>query len=187
MDDRDRLAFYPFVVVRIACRVCSRNGAYRLARLAAKFGPEIGLRDLPSNGFPTTACGGRRRVTSGAFQPAASTCRTLSSLGRPTCRPGSCGCVSWSATIDGWPRIEAKDAYMCNLYSETKGQAAIRALFRAAQDRIGNLPVFPGIFPDQMAPIVRNGADSERELVIAVVHGFELAAVNRDNGSSEQT
>ena len=40
MDDRDRLAFYPFVVVRIACRVCSRNGAYRLARLAAKFGPE---------------------------------------------------------------------------------------------------------------------------------------------------
>jgi hypothetical protein len=46
MDDRDRLAFYPFVVVRIACRVCSRNGAYRLARLAAKFGPEIGLRDL---------------------------------------------------------------------------------------------------------------------------------------------
>src|SRR5260370_35279036 len=46
MDPRDRLAFYPFVVVRITCRVCSRNGAYRLARLAAKFGPEIGLRDL---------------------------------------------------------------------------------------------------------------------------------------------
>ena len=46
MDDRDRLALYPFVVVRIACRVCSRAGAYRLARLAAKFGPEIGLRDL---------------------------------------------------------------------------------------------------------------------------------------------
>ena len=35
MDDRDRLAFYPFVDLRIACRVCSRNGAYRLARLAA--------------------------------------------------------------------------------------------------------------------------------------------------------
>jgi hypothetical protein len=46
MDDRDRLAFYPFVVVRIACRVGSGNGAYRLARLAAKFGPEIGLSDL---------------------------------------------------------------------------------------------------------------------------------------------
>jgi hypothetical protein len=38
MDDRDCLAFYPFVVVRIACRVCSRTGSYRLARLAAKFG-----------------------------------------------------------------------------------------------------------------------------------------------------
>ena len=48
---------------------------------------------------------------------------------------------------------------MCNLYSETKGQAAIRALFRAARDGTGNLPAFPGIFPDQMAPIVRNGAE----------------------------
>jgi len=46
MDDRDCLALYPFVVVRIACRVCSRSGAYRLARLAAKYGPEISLRDL---------------------------------------------------------------------------------------------------------------------------------------------
>jgi CRISPR associated protein Cas1 len=46
MDDRDCLAFYPFVVVRIACRVCSRGGSYRLARLAAKFGPETSVRDL---------------------------------------------------------------------------------------------------------------------------------------------
>jgi hypothetical protein len=46
MDDRDCLALYPYVVVRIRCRVCSRGGAYRLARLAAKFGPEIGLRDV---------------------------------------------------------------------------------------------------------------------------------------------
>jgi hypothetical protein len=46
MDSRDCLALYPFVVVRIACRVCSRSGSYRLARLAAKFGPEISLRDL---------------------------------------------------------------------------------------------------------------------------------------------
>src|SRR5271154_2427308 len=46
MDDWDCLAHYPFVVVRIACRVCSRRGRYRLARLAAKFGPEISLRDL---------------------------------------------------------------------------------------------------------------------------------------------
>jgi hypothetical protein len=40
---------------------------------------------------------------------------------------------------------------MCNLYSLTKGQAAIRDWFRATHDRTGNLPLFPGIFPDQMA------------------------------------
>jgi putative SOS response-associated peptidase YedK len=56
---------------------------------------------------------------------------------------------------------------MCNLYSLTKGQAAIRDWFRASHDRTGNLPLFPGIFPDQMAPIIRNGADGERELVMA--------------------
>jgi hypothetical protein len=56
---------------------------------------------------------------------------------------------------------------MCNLYSLTKGQAAIREWFRAQHDRTGNLPLFPGIFPDQLAPIVRNGADGERELLLA--------------------
>jgi putative SOS response-associated peptidase YedK len=55
---------------------------------------------------------------------------------------------------------------MCNLYSETKGQAAIRKLFRVQHDRTGNLPPFPGIFPDQMAPIVRS-AEGGRELVLA--------------------
>jgi putative SOS response-associated peptidase YedK len=56
---------------------------------------------------------------------------------------------------------------MCNLYSETKGQDATRGLFRTTHDRTGNLPAFPGIFPDQVAPIVRNSADGERELVMA--------------------
>jgi putative SOS response-associated peptidase YedK len=56
---------------------------------------------------------------------------------------------------------------MCNLYSLTKGQAAICDWFRASNDRTGDLPLFPGIFPDQMAPIVRNGADGERELIMA--------------------
>jgi hypothetical protein len=46
MDKQDCLAHYPFVVVRIRCRVCAPKGSYRLARLAAKFGPEISLRDL---------------------------------------------------------------------------------------------------------------------------------------------
>jgi len=48
---------------------------------------------------------------------------------------------------------------MCNLDSETKGQAAIRGLFRVVTDRTGNMPSFPAIFSDQMAPIVRNAED----------------------------
>ena len=67
------------------------------------------------------------------------------------------------------PSMDQRPAgpHMCNLYSGTKGQTAIRALFRIAHDRTGNLPAFPGIFPDQMAPIVPNSADGERELVMA--------------------
>ncbi|BDA86631.1 DUF159 family protein [Aureimonas sp. SA4125] len=43
---------------------------------------------------------------------------------------------------------------MCNLYSLTKGQAAILAFTRAMRDTTGNLPVMPGIFPDYPAPVV---------------------------------
>jgi putative SOS response-associated peptidase YedK len=44
---------------------------------------------------------------------------------------------------------------MCNLYSLVTSQAEIRKAFGADEDRAGNLPRLPGIFPDQMAPIVR--------------------------------
>lgn len=56
---------------------------------------------------------------------------------------------------------------MCNLYSLTKGQSAIRDLFAVKHDRAGNLPSLPAIFPDQMAPIIRVADDGERELVMA--------------------
>jgi putative SOS response-associated peptidase YedK len=56
---------------------------------------------------------------------------------------------------------------MCNLYSLTKGQSAIRDLFAAKHDRTGNLPLFPSVYPDQLAPIVRPRPDGERELVMA--------------------
>jgi putative SOS response-associated peptidase YedK len=56
---------------------------------------------------------------------------------------------------------------MCNLYSVTKSQQAIRDLFAVKHDRAGNLPPLPAILPDQMAPVVRIGADGERELVMA--------------------
>ena len=55
---------------------------------------------------------------------------------------------------------------MCNLFSVTKGQTAIREMARAMLDRTGNLPPLPGIFPDYKAPIVRNTADG-RELTMA--------------------
>ena len=55
---------------------------------------------------------------------------------------------------------------MCNLYSVTKGQQAIREMARAMSDRTGNMPPLPGIFPDYSAPIVRNQPDG-RELTMA--------------------
>ena len=55
---------------------------------------------------------------------------------------------------------------MCNLYSITKGQAAIREWLRATRDSAGNMPPMPGVFPDYPAPIVRV-AEGERELTMA--------------------
>lgn len=47
---------------------------------------------------------------------------------------------------------------VCNLYSNTRGQDAIRQLFprREVADRLGNLAPQPEVYPDQMAPIVRH-------------------------------
>jgi putative SOS response-associated peptidase YedK len=54
---------------------------------------------------------------------------------------------------------------MCNLYSITTNQEAIRQLFRVINRYIGNLPPLPGVFPDYLAPVVRNSG-TERELVL---------------------
>ena len=54
---------------------------------------------------------------------------------------------------------------MCNLYSITTNQEAIRALFRVINRYVGNLAPMPGVFPDYPAPVVRN-AGTERELVM---------------------
>jgi hypothetical protein len=43
----ERLSEFPWVLVRIECPLCPRRkGQYRLARLADKFGSEIGLEEL---------------------------------------------------------------------------------------------------------------------------------------------
>lgn len=54
---------------------------------------------------------------------------------------------------------------MCNLYSITTNQEAIRQLFRVINRYVGNLPPMPGVFPDYPAPVVRNSG-IERELVL---------------------
>jgi putative SOS response-associated peptidase YedK len=56
--------------------------------------------------------------------------------------------------------------HICNLYSLTRTQDAMRSLFRGTKDLTGNLPPMRGIFPDYPAPIVRM-SDGERELAMA--------------------
>jgi putative SOS response-associated peptidase YedK len=45
---------------------------------------------------------------------------------------------------------------MCNLYSLTTNQEAIRRLAQVMVDNTGNMPPLSGVFPDYPAPIVRN-------------------------------
>jgi hypothetical protein len=47
---------------------------------------------------------------------------------------------------------------MCNLYSITTNQEAIRALFRVVNRYVGNLAPMPGVFPDY--PAHRNDSDA---------------------------
>lgn len=53
---------------------------------------------------------------------------------------------------------------MCNLYSLTRAPAAIRAIAKAMVDHTGNLEPLPSIFPDQMAPVIRESSDG-REIL----------------------
>jgi putative SOS response-associated peptidase YedK len=59
--------------------------------------------------------------------------------------------------IGSRPRVQA----MCNLYSLTRAQDAMRHLFpkRLVNDRLGNLPPQPEIYPDQRAPVIRTSAE----------------------------
>lgn len=45
---------------------------------------------------------------------------------------------------------------MCNLFASTLPQDAMRSLFRGLDDLTGNLPMKPEVYPDQMAPVIRN-------------------------------
>lgn len=64
---------------------------------------------------------------------------------------------------------------MCNLYNVTTNQEAIRAFTRAMVDILGNLEPSLDVYPDRMAPIVRN-----------TPAGRELASVRWGLPSSQQ-
>jgi hypothetical protein len=55
---------------------------------------------------------------------------------------------------------------LCNLYSLTKGQQAIRDWAGVMNDRTGNLPPLPDIFPDYAAPIVRNQPEGRERAMV---------------------
>jgi putative SOS response-associated peptidase YedK len=56
---------------------------------------------------------------------------------------------------------------MCNLYSITKSQDAIRQLVKFTRDMTGNLAPLPAVFPNKMAPVVRTAPDGAREMLMA--------------------
>ena len=62
---------------------------------------------------------------------------------------------------------------MCNLYSMTKVPEAVRRLFKVGSNRTTSFEPRDAIFPGYEAPVIRQAADGERELV--VMHwGFVL-------------
>jgi|HubBroStandDraft_6_1064221.scaffolds.fasta_scaffold1827819_2 hypothetical protein len=70
---------------------------------------------------------------------------------------------------------------MCNLYSLTKGQQAIRELARAMSDRTGNLPLLPGIYPDYRAACEDEDCSSDGGGCTASLSGRRLAPAQRES------
>lgn len=63
---------------------------------------------------------------------------------------------------------------MCNLYSQTKSQDAMRHVFDdmitegdVFEDQTGNLPAMAGIYPDYAAPIIRHRPQGGWQLAVA--------------------
>ena len=67
---------------------------------------------------------------------------------------------------------------MCNLYSLTPNRDAVGRLFRVSHNRSVAFDPMPAIFPRQMAPVVRQDAEGERELV-TMSWGFILLQKGR--------
>ena len=72
---------------------------------------------------------------------------------------------------------------MCNLYSNTTPQQAMRELFEVAphRDRLGNFAPLTAIYPRYTAPVVRLDGDGAREM--AAMHwGFLLPQTSNKTG-----
>jgi putative SOS response-associated peptidase YedK len=54
---------------------------------------------------------------------------------------------------------------VCNLYSLNKSKESVAKMFGVGHNRTLDIPLFPGIFPNYVAPVVRQAADGDRELV----------------------
>jgi hypothetical protein len=67
---------------------------------------------------------------------------------------------------------------VCNLYSITTNQEAIRALFRVVNRYVGNLPPMPGVFPDYPAPVVQ-GDETFGQFMFSVCQQFQPKNVER--------
>ena len=55
---------------------------------------------------------------------------------------------------------------MCNLYSVRTSRAALARKFGLSDNRMAAFEPLPAIFPGHMAPIIKQSADGERELVM---------------------
>ena len=55
---------------------------------------------------------------------------------------------------------------MCNLYSVRTSRAALARKFMLSDNRLAAFDALPALFPGHMAPIIKQSADGERELVL---------------------
>ena len=55
---------------------------------------------------------------------------------------------------------------MCNLYSVRTSRGALARKFGLSDNRMAAFEPLPAIFPGHTAPIIKQGSDGERELVL---------------------
>src|SRR6478672_4934707 len=64
------------------------------------------------------------------------------------------------------PRGQEGSSPLCNLYSVRTSRGALARKFGLSDNRMAAFEPLPAIFPGHMAPIIKQSADGERELVM---------------------